>query len=75
MVLGSEQFTGGVMPFFYFAPVIRTSMVKVRCPSCGRAQVRERKAEGVSYRCKHCGKNFVGRRVVPQPSRVEDIRD
>jgi ribosomal protein L37AE/L43A len=75
MVLGSAQFTGGVMPFFYFAPVIRTSMVKLRCPACGKAQVRERKAEGASYRCKHCGKNFVGKRVVPYPSDGEDARD
>lgn len=63
------------MPFFYVAPVIRTSMVKLRCPACGRSQVRERKAEGVSYRCKQCGKDFVGRRVLLQPSRVDDFRD
>jgi len=63
------------MPFFYVTPVIRTSMIKLRCPACGKSQVRERKAEGSSYRCKHCGKNFVGRRVVPYRSDDEDIRD
>jgi transposase-like protein len=63
------------MPFFCVTPAIRTSMIKLRRPACGKTQVRKRKAEGASYRCKHCGKNFVGKRVLPYPSNGENIRD
>jgi transposase-like protein len=63
------------MPFFYVTPVIRTSMIKLRCPSCGKSQVRERKSEGSSYRCKHCGKSFVGRRVLTSAPDNEEIGD
>jgi transposase-like protein len=61
------------MPFFYVTPVIRTSMIKLSCPACGKSQVRERKEEGASYWCKHCGKKFVGRRVLPSASDNEEI--
>jgi transposase-like protein len=63
------------MPFFYVTPVIRTSMIKLRCPACGKSQVRERKAEGSSYRYKHYGKNFVGKRVLTPAPSDEDVVD
>jgi transposase-like protein len=63
------------MPFFYVTPVIRTSMIKLRCPACGKSQVRERKAEGSSCRCKLCGRSFVGTRVLPSAPGDEDIGD
>lgn len=62
------------MPFFYFTPVIRTMMVKLKCPSCGKEQVRERKVEGTGYRCQRCGKEFVAK-PAPPPPEEEDFQD